>query len=135
MCDKGKEWSQKTIHDGHNMTIVRLTFFGCKLLFTTRNFVFGMNNVVAEYQISSSVVLKLRRFATYVFPLFSFSNLDVWILSSIRECLYFFIFLMLSSANIQKDSNLYYLSTKIILLPSLLAGNYPYVLAEKILLL
>ena len=55
MCDKGKEWSQKTIPDGHNMTIVRPTFFGCRLLFTTRNFVFGMNNVVAEYQISSSV--------------------------------------------------------------------------------
>ena len=54
MCDKGKEWSQKTIPDGHNMTIVRPTFFGCRLLFTTRNFVFGMNNVVAEYQISSS---------------------------------------------------------------------------------
>ena len=55
MCDKGKEWSQKTIPDGHKMTIVRPTFFGRRLLFTTRNFVFGMNNVVAEYQISSSV--------------------------------------------------------------------------------
>ena len=35
------------------MTIVRPTFFGCRLLFATRNFVFGMNNVVTEYQISS----------------------------------------------------------------------------------
>ena len=42
------------------MTIVRPTFFGCRLLFTTRNFVFGMNNIVAEYQISSSVTVALR---------------------------------------------------------------------------
>ena len=37
------------------MTIVRPTFFNCRLLFPTINFVFGMNNVVAEYQLSSSV--------------------------------------------------------------------------------
>ena len=54
MYDKVKEWSQKTFPDGHTMTIVRPTFFDCRLLFATRNFVFGMNNEVEEYQISSS---------------------------------------------------------------------------------
>ena len=59
MYDKVKEWSQKTFPDGHTMTIVRLTFFGCRLLFATRNFVFGMNNVVVEYQISSSGLIRI----------------------------------------------------------------------------
>ena len=58
MYDKVKEWSHKTFPDGHTMTIVRPTFFDCRLLFATINFVFGMNNVVAEYQISSSDVFQ-----------------------------------------------------------------------------
>ena len=59
MYDKVKEWSQKTFPDGHTMTIVRLTLFGCRLLFATRNFVFGMNNVVVEYQIFSSGLIRI----------------------------------------------------------------------------
>ena len=64
MCDKVKEWSQKTFLEGHTMKIMQPTFFGYKLLFATINFVFGMNNVVAKYQISSSVKLlnRLRMF-------------------------------------------------------------------------
>ena len=40
------------------MTIVRPIFFGYKLLFVTRNFVFGMNIVVKEYEISSSELIR-----------------------------------------------------------------------------
>ena len=58
MYENFKEWSQKTFPDLHTMTIVRPTFFGCRLLFVTINFVFGMNNVVTKYQISSSVQKK-----------------------------------------------------------------------------
>ena len=48
------------------MTIVRLIFFGCRLLFVTKNFVFGMNNVVTEYEISSSDILILYLVSNFV---------------------------------------------------------------------
>ena len=39
------------------MTIVRPIFFGYRLLFVTKNIVFGMNNLVVEYQNSSSDII------------------------------------------------------------------------------
>ena len=75
MYDKVKELSQKTFPDGHTMTIVRPTFFDCRLLFDTRSFVFGMNNVVAEYQISSSIWIPISSFKINEPPLRSFESL------------------------------------------------------------